>query len=238
MKAGVISLGCVKNRVDTEEMLSFLQEDGFSFVQDPSQAEVLIVNTCGFITSAKVESIDAILEMAQFKKSGRCRVLCVTGCLAQRYEKELLADIPEIDVLIGVSQYPKLAQFIRDALSGRRVSSTARTSGFNPCGRVLTTPRYSAYVRIAEGCDNRCAYCAIPGIRGGFRSRPMADILDEMRGLAQSGAREQILIAGHLPLWLGSKNASLARFWMRLPVSPGSTGCACSTAIRTKPMKR
>lgn len=195
MKVGVISLGCVKNRVDTEEMLSFLQKDGFRFVRDPARAEVLIVNTCGFITSAKEESIEAILEMAAYKTSGRCRVLCVTGCLAQRYEKELLADIPEIDVLTGVSQYEALPALIRDALNGRRASATQRTDGFNACGRVLTTPAYSAYVRIAEGCDNRCAYCAIPGIRGPFRSREMADILKEMAQLSQSGAREQILIA-------------------------------------------
>ena len=195
MKVGVISLGCVKNRVDTEEMLSFLKEDGFSFVADSAQAQVLIVNTCGFITSAKEESIDAILEMAEHKKSGQCQVLCVTGCLAQRYEKELLADIPEIDVLTGVSQYPALPGLIREALGGKRQSRTQRENGFNNCGRVLTTPSYSAYVRIAEGCDNRCAYCAIPGIRGAFRSRELPDVLQEMRGLAEGGAREQIIIA-------------------------------------------
>ena len=195
MKVGVVSLGCVKNQVDTEEMLSFLKESGFDFVPEASQAEVLIVNTCGFITSAKEESINAILEMAEHKKTGRCRVLCITGCLAQRYERALLEDIPEIDVLTGVSQYPALPAMIRGALEGRRASDTTRTYDFNACGRVLTTPSYSAYVRIAEGCDNRCAYCAIPSIRGAFRSRPMEDILAEMRTLAQKGAREQILIA-------------------------------------------
>ncbi len=212
MKVGVISLGCVKNRVDTEEMLSFLQKDGFSFVKDPGKADVLIVNTCGFITSAKEESIEAILEMAEHKKTGRCQVLCVTGCLAQRYEKELLSDIPEIDVLTGISQYPALPGMIREALSGKRGSNTQRVSGFNACGRVLTTPPYSAYVRIAEGCDNRCAYCAIPGIRGPFRSRGMADILDEMRDLARKGAREQILIAQDSSRYgRDLKDASLAR---------------------------
>ncbi|MGI6689069.1 MAG: 30S ribosomal protein S12 methylthiotransferase RimO [Christensenellales bacterium] len=212
MKVGVISLGCVKNRVDTEEMLSFLKEDGFSFVTDPAQAQVLIVNTCGFITSAKEESIDAILEMAAYKETGLCQALCVTGCLAQRYEKELLADIPEIDVLTGVSQYPALPGLIRKALSGQRVSSTQRSEGFNSCGRMLTTPSYSAYVRIAEGCDNRCAYCAIPGIRGRFRSRQMADILNEMKGLAQRGVREQILIAQDTSRYgIDLKDASLSQ---------------------------
>lgn len=195
MNIGVVSLGCVKNQVDTEEMLSFLKKDGFDFVSDAAQAEVLIVNTCGFITSAKEESIDAILEMAEYKKTGRCQVLCVTGCLAQRYEQELLEDIPEIDVLTGVTQYPALPALIRGALKGERASDTNRAESFNNCGRVLTTPAYTAYVRIAEGCDNRCAYCAIPGIRGGFRSRPKDAILSEMQSLAQKGVREQILIA-------------------------------------------
>jgi len=195
MKLGVVSLGCVKNRVDTEEMLSFLQEDGFQFVQDASQAQVLVVNTCGFIASAKEESIDAILEMAQYKQQGQCQVLCVTGCLAQRYGQELLDQIPEIDVLTGVSQYPQLAGYIRQALAGERAGSTQRGADFAGCGRVLTTAPYTAYVRVSEGCDNRCAYCAIPLIRGGFRSRPMADVLKEMRGLAAEGVKEQILIA-------------------------------------------
>ena len=168
MKVGVVSLGCVKNRVDTEEMLSFLKKDGFTFVIEPDTAEVLIVNTCGFIASAKEESIDAILEMAQYKKTGVCRVLCVTGCLAQRYGEDLLEQIPEIDVLTGVSQYPGLAGFINSALEGQRAGSTQRGEDFTGCGRVLTTAPYTAYVRISEGCDNRCTYCAIPLIRGGF----------------------------------------------------------------------
>lgn len=195
MKVGVVSLGCVKNRVDTEEMLSFLEKDGFQFVNEPETAEVLIVNTCGFIASAKEESIEAILEMAQYKKTGACRVLCVTGCLAQRYGDDLLKEIPEIDVLTGVSQYPQLAGYINEALGGVRAGSTERGEDFTGCGRVLTTAPYTAYIRIAEGCDNRCAYCAIPLIRGAFRSRPMGSVLAEMSELAQKGAREQILIA-------------------------------------------
>ncbi len=194
-KVGVVSLGCVKNQVDTEEMLSFLQKDGFEFVNDASKAQVLVVNTCGFIASAKEESIDAILEMAEYKKSGNCQVLCVTGCLAQRYGEELKEQIPEIDVLTGVSQYPRLSGFIRDALGGAKTGTTERGEDFAGCGRVLTTAPYTAYVRISEGCDNNCTYCAIPLIRGGFRSRKEEDILSEMEGLAQNGAKEQILIS-------------------------------------------
>ena len=195
MKVGVVSLGCVKNRVDTEEMLSFLQKDGFTFVTDPRQAQVLVVNTCGFIASAKEESIDSILEMARYKQTGQCKVLCVTGCLAQRYGRELLDQIPEIDVLTGVSQYPALAGYIREALAGRRGGSIQRGKDFAGAGRVLSTAPYTAYVRISEGCDNRCAYCAIPLIRGPYRSRPQAAILEEMNRLAQQGVKEQILIA-------------------------------------------
>ncbi len=195
MKVGVVSLGCAKNRVDTEEMLSFLQKDGFQFTDDPGQAEVLVVNTCGFIAPAKEESVDAILEMAQYKRTGRCRVLCVTGCLAQRYGEELHQDIPEIDVLTGVSRYPELPGYIRRALAGERAGSTERGEDFSGCGRVLTTAPYTAYVRVAEGCDNRCAYCAIPLIRGGFRSRPQESILKEMRELASQGVKEHILIS-------------------------------------------
>ena len=195
MKVGVISLGCVKNRVDTEQMLSLLLGDGFELTQFPAEAEVLLVNTCGFIESAKEESIDTIFEMAKYKQTGKCRVLCVAGCLAQRYAQDLMRDIPEIDCLLGVQQTGEVAGLIRQALAGGRPCETGRREGFLSCGRVLTTPPYTAYVKIGDGCDNRCAYCAIPLIRGGHRSRPMKDILEEMRTLAKNGASEQILIA-------------------------------------------
>ena len=195
LKAGMIALGCVKNRVDSEQMLGMLQKAGCQITGAPEEADLLIVNTCGFIASAKEESIDAILEMAQHKKTGRCRLLCVTGCLAQRYEKELLAEIPEIDCLLGVSQYADLIRHLENALTGDRPAATARQAGFLECGRVLTTPSYSAYIKIGDGCDNRCAYCAIPLIRGGYRSRPREAILEEMRGLAGQGVKEHILIA-------------------------------------------
>ncbi|MBQ8081918.1 MAG: 30S ribosomal protein S12 methylthiotransferase RimO [Clostridia bacterium] len=195
MKVGVVSLGCVKNRVDTEQMLDRMLGAGYELTMDPAEAEIILVNTCGFIESAKEESIDTIFEMAQYKEKGCCRVLCVTGCLAQRYADDLLRDIPEIDCLLGVNQYGRIAELIGEALGGDRPRATERNEGFLECGRVLTTPPYSAYVKIGDGCDNRCTYCAIPLIRGRHRSRPMDDILREMQALADGGAREQILIA-------------------------------------------
>ena len=181
LRIGIISLGCVKNRVDSEQMLGKLTKAGMEITHEPKEADVLIVNTCGFIAPAKEESIDAIFEMAEYKKSGRCRVLCVTGCLAQRYKDDLLKEIPEIDCLLGVSQYEHLEQYLTKALSGSRPADTRRNNGFLECGRVLTTPSSSAYIKIGDGCDNRCTYCAIPLIRGGYRSRPKDAILEEMR---------------------------------------------------------
>lgn len=195
LTVGMISLGCVKNRVDSEQMLGTLRAAGCRITGAPEEADILIVNTCGFIAPAKEESIDAIFEMAQYKKKGRCRVLCVTGCLAQRYEKDLLAEIPEIDCLLGVSQYADLAAYLENALAGQHPVATKRKKEFLECGRVLTTPGYSAYIKTGDGCDNRCAYCAIPLIRGPYRSRSRQAILDEMRLLAGQGVKEHILIA-------------------------------------------
>ena len=195
LKVGMISLGCVKNRVDSEQMLGMLKAAGCQITSAPEEAEILIVNTCGFIAPAKEESIDAIFEMAQYKKTGKCQVLCVTGCLAQRYEKDLLSEIPEIDCLLGVSQYADLAAYLENALAGQHPVATKRKKEFLECGRVLTTPGYSAYIKTGDGCDNRCAYCAIPLIRGPYRSRSRQAILDEMRLLAGQGVKEHILIA-------------------------------------------
>ena len=195
LKIGMISLGCVKNRVDSEQMLSQLTLAGMEITHEPQEADVLIVNTCGFIAPAKEESIDAIFEMAEYKKTGRCRVLCVTGCLAQRYKDDLLSEIPEIDCLLGVAQYGRLKEYLQKALDGQRPADTRRQQGFLECGRVLTTPPYSAYIKTGDGCDNRCTYCAIPLLRGGYRSRPMEAILQEMRELSEKGVKEHILIA-------------------------------------------
>ena len=221
LKIGLISLGCVKNRVDSEQMLSLLTGAGMEITPDPKAADVLIVNTCGFIAPAKEESIDAIFEMAEYKKTGRCRVLCVTGCLAQRYREELLREIPEIDCLLGVGQYGKLADYLKDALSGARPSDTQRTAGFLECGRVLTTPPYSAYIKTGDGCDNRCAYCAIPLIRGGYRSRPRADILREIRGLVGQGVKEHILIAQDTTRYGSDIGSSLAALMREAAAIPG-----------------
>ena len=192
---GVVSLGCTKNRVDSETALGILKENGYLFSEDPAQADILLVNTCGFIGPAKEESIDTILEMAQYKKTGRCKLLIVSGCLAQRYEKDLMAEMPEIDLLMGVNQYDQLPQAIERALHGSRMSLCQDDYHYLEHSRVLTTPGYSAYTRIGDGCSNRCTYCAIPLIRGPYRSRRMGDVLNEMTELAQKGVKEHILVA-------------------------------------------
>ena len=194
-KVGAISLGCNKNRVDTEAALGLLKSSGFLFTDHPQEADILLVNTCGFIESAKQESIDTILEMASYKETGACRLLVVTGCLAQRYQEELMREIPEIDLLLGVNQYESLPEAIRRALGGKRISSCQDDFHYFEQSRVLTTPSYSAYIRIGEGCSNRCSFCAIPLIRGPYRSRGKEQILSEMRQLAEAGVREQILVA-------------------------------------------
>ena len=195
LKVGMISLGCNKNRVDSETALGLLRDRGYEFTGDPAEADVLMVNTCGFIESAKEESIDAILEMAEYKKTGRCRLLVVTGCLAQRYEKSLLEEIPEIDLLMGVNQYERLADAIETALQGQKQSLCQEKFDFFEQDRVLTTPGYTAYTRIGDGCNNRCTFCAIPLIRGHYRSRGEKEILEEVRRLAEQGVREHILVA-------------------------------------------
>ena len=192
---GVISLGCSKNRVDTELMLAILQKNGYRITDDEREADILIVNTCGFIDPAKQESIDTILSLAKYKKKGRLKLLAATGCLVQRYEKTLREELPELDLLLGVGQYEKLPQALAEAMQGKRPCYCATDGGVLSGARVLTTAPYTAYVRIADGCDNRCAYCAIPIIRGGFRSRDMAGVLSEIRDLAAQGVREHVLVA-------------------------------------------
>ena len=210
LQAGMISLGCVKNRVDSEQMLSLLKEAGCRIVADPAHADIIIVNTCGFIAPAKEESIDTIFEMAEYKQSGRCKVLCVTGCLSQRYAEDLLNEIPEIDCMLGVSQYAHLIRHLENALEGQRPVATERSNAFLECGRVLTTPPYSAYIKTGDGCDNKCTYCAIPLIRGGYRSRSREAILAEMKALAKQGVKEHILIAQDTTRYGIDTNDSLA----------------------------
>ena len=194
-RVGVVSLGCAKNRVDTETMLGILDRSGYELTANEAEADVLIVNTCGFINSAKEESIDTLLSLGEYKKKGRLKLLVATGCLAQRYEKELLSEIPELDLLLGVNQYEQLPKALEEALTGKRASYCADDLHILSGERVLTTPPYMAYIRVADGCDNRCAYCAIPLIRGRFRSRPMEEVLAEMRTLAAQGVWEQVIVA-------------------------------------------
>ena len=195
IKIGVVSLGCSKNLVDTEVMLGMLRDKGCEIVSDPSLADIAIVNTCGFIDSAKQESIDAILEMAELKKQGRPQKLLVTGCLAQRYASELVKELPEVDGFMGVHDYSKLNQVVDELLKGGRPVCMERGKRFLKQRRVLTTPAFSAYVKISDGCDNRCTYCAIPLIRGRYSSRPYEDIMEECRQLAKSGVKELTFIA-------------------------------------------
>ena len=194
-RVGAVSLGCNKNRVDTETALGLLKEKGYILTDRPEEAEILLVNTCGFIDPAKEESIDTILEMARYKQTGRCRLLVVTGCLSQRYSGDLMKEIPEIDLMLGVNQYAELPAAIERALGAERPCLCADDYGYYEHDRVLTTPFYSAYVRIGEGCSNRCTFCAIPMIRGPYRSRKEEAILREIRSLAASGVREHILVA-------------------------------------------
>ena len=192
---GAVSLGCNKNRVDTETALGLLKEKGFVITNDPAEADILLVNTCGFIDPAKEESVNTILDMAEYKTTGRCKVLVVTGCLSQRYSGDLLKDIPEIDVLLGVNQYAELPAAIEKALGTERPCLCSDDFSYYEHDRVLTTPGYSAYIRIGEGCSNRCTFCAIPLIRGNYRSRNEDAILQEVRDFAASGVKEHVLVA-------------------------------------------
>lgn len=197
MKIGMVSLGCPKNQTDAEIMLGILAEKGHTPVVDPAEAEVIIVNTCGFIDPAKQESIDATLEMAEYKESGNCRLLIMTGCLAERYHEEVKAELPEVDAIVGAGDFDKIAEVIEDAIAGNEVCLFGHQNCNIPenLPRILTTPSHSAYLKIADGCDNNCTYCAIPMIRGHFRSRPMENIIAEAESLAENGVRELIIIA-------------------------------------------
>ncbi|MGN0443766.1 MAG: 30S ribosomal protein S12 methylthiotransferase RimO [Acutalibacteraceae bacterium] len=194
---GMISLGCPKNQVDAEIMLAKLAESGkFDIVGDPYEADAVIVNTCGFIDDAKREAIDNILEMAELKKDGTLKALIVTGCLAQRYQQEVIDEIPEIDAIVGIGGNGDIVNVCLEALEGKKYASFPPRCDLPLSGeRLLTTPEHWAYIKIAEGCSNCCTYCAIPSIRGKFRSRPMEEIVEEARQLAQSGIKELVVIA-------------------------------------------
>lgn len=198
-KVGMVSLGCDKNRVDSELILGAINKF-YEITNDPKEAEIIIVNTCGFIDSAKQESIDTILEMSEYKKNHKCKMLIATGCLTQRYGEELLELMPEIDILMGVNDYMKIHKLILDFIKGQKkiVSNNYSDEIINDGERILTTESHTAYVRIAEGCDNYCTYCIIPKIRGKFRSRDEESILKEITDLTNQGVKEIILIAQDL----------------------------------------
>lgn len=197
MKIYFISLGCDKNLVDSEVMLGLLCEKGYALTEDETEAEVIVINTCSFIHDAKEESIQSILEMAEYKKAGSCQVLIVTGCLAQRYKDEVLAEIAEVDAVIGTTGYGDIVSVIDEVLAGKRLVDlhdinelpVIRTK------RVMTTGGYSSYLKIAEGCDKHCSYCIIPKLRGDYRSVPMEYLLEDAKRLADAGVKELNIVA-------------------------------------------
>ena len=196
IKIGFVSLGCAKNQLDTEVMLNILADEGFEITNEEAEADVIIINTCAFINDAKQEAIDNILDVAWFKKHRHLKKIIVTGCLAERYREQIFEQMPEVDALVGVGSIKKIAEAVRLSLSGKRYSSfddknTSELGG----GRMLTTPPYAAYLKVAEGCDNRCTYCAIPLIRGRFRSRPIEELVEEAKLLEADGCKELSLIA-------------------------------------------
>jgi ribosomal protein S12 methylthiotransferase len=232
MKIGLVSLGCPKNLVDSEVMLGLAQKAGHELTRDPEDADVLVVNTCAFIDSAKQESIDTILEMAQHKKGGACRRLIVTGCMAERYRDELRKEIPEIDAVLGTGEVPDIVSAIGGASSGvapltfhRRSQTTVRPTYIYDADtpRLLATPKHYAYVKIAEGCDYKCAFCIIPTLRGPYRSRSEESILREAESLAARGVKELLLISQDTTFYGidRQERGALARLLRRLNVVPG-----------------
>lgn len=196
MKIGFISLGCAKNLTDTESMIGIL--NNFKITNDASDADVIVVNTCAFIDSAKEESISAILDMAKYKESGKCKMLIVTGCLAQRYKDEIFSLLPEVDAVLGTNDYNKIAQVINDFLENhKKIINVSNENDHikDDIKRVVSTPSHYAYLKIADGCDNRCTYCIIPKLRGNFKSRSEESILKEANELVKNGAKELILVA-------------------------------------------
>lgn len=203
MKVLFISLGCDKNLVDSEVMLGLLAEKGYQMTDDETEAEVIVINTCCFIHDAKEESIQTILEMAEYKKEGTLKALIVTGCLAQRYQQEILDEIPEVDEVLGTTSYPEIVDAIENALRGR---AEVRMTDIDALplvdtARQVTTGGHFAYLKIAEGCDKHCTYCIIPKIRGNYRSVPMERLIKEAKGLAEKGVKELILVAQETTLY-------------------------------------
>lgn len=197
-KIAFVSLGCDKNTVDSEIMIELLAEKGYEIVKDDAQAEVIIVNTCGFIQDAKEESINTLIEMGQYKQTGRLRALIAAGCLAERYADEIFRELPEVDAVVGTGSYEQIVEAVERLVHGAREVRLLENAAVRDLGyrkRVLTTPGYYGYVKIAEGCDNHCTYCVIPKLRGPYRSRKEEDILREVEDLAVEGVRELMIVA-------------------------------------------
>jgi ribosomal protein S12 methylthiotransferase len=205
LKICLVSLGCPKNQVDGETMLGLLGAAGHEFASSPELADLVLVNTCAFVSDAQQESVAVLLEMAGLRARRRLRLLVATGCLAQRYPEQLLAEIPELDAVVGTGGVGRLPGLVASLASGDRTRpAVLQDAGYLPAGpstRLLTTPPWTAYLKISEGCDNRCAYCVIPGLRGSHRSRPLADLVAEASQLAAAGVRELVLVGQDLTRW-------------------------------------
>lgn len=201
-KVGIISLGCAKNRVDAEMLLYRIRNAGYKLCEDVAMADVAIINTCGFIESAKQESIEEILELSELKKEGKIKAIIVTGCLAERYKEEVMKEIPEADAVVGIGANDDIVKIIDEVLQGKK-QQCFPDKLLLPLegGRIQSTPYYYAYLKIAEGCDNHCTYCAIPMIRGKFRSRKMEDIITEAKHLAEKGVKELVVVAQDTSLY-------------------------------------
>ncbi|PAB61209.1 30S ribosomal protein S12 methylthiotransferase RimO [Anaeromicrobium sediminis] len=197
LRVYIETLGCAKNQVDSEVMMGLLREHGFELEMEEHMADIIIVNTCGFINDAKQESIDTILSLAKYKEDGNCKLLIVAGCLGERYNDELLKELPEVDGIVGTGNFPQIVEIVNNTLKGERTSKYGDINVVfdENMPRILTSPSYSAYLKIAEGCNNLCTYCIIPKLRGEYRSRDMKDIIQEAKSLASQGVKELIIIA-------------------------------------------
>ena len=198
-----VSLGCDKNLVDSEVMLGLLSNKGYTFTDDETEADVIVVNTCCFIGDAKEESVNTILEMAEYRKAGKCKALIVTGCLAQRYKQEIIDEIPEVDAVLGTTTYDSIVEAIEQAIGGEHMLKCEDIDRLvlTPAKRMLTTGGHYAHLKIAEGCDKHCTYCIIPKLRGNYRSFPMERLVKEAEELAEQGVKELILVAQETTLY-------------------------------------
>ena len=231
MKLLFISLGCDKNLVDSEYMIGMLANDGIEITDDETQADIIIVNSCCFIGDAKEESINTILEMAQYKETGKCKSLIVTGCLAQRYKDEIFKEIPEVDAILGTNSYDTIVEAVHETLEKHRYSNLHTLEGLPSIKtkRIVTTGGHFAYLKIAEGCNKNCTYCVIPSVRGRYRSVPMEELIEQAKSLVEQGAKELILVAQETTLYgvdlygekslhklLDELNKISGLFWIRI----------------------